>query len=85
MFNMQSCSYGKTPIVKGNRFSKGQCSRNDIERDQMKVVSYYLVMGSLMYAQVCICLDIAFFVDMLSRYLNNPGQSHRKAAKKVLR
>ena len=24
-FNMQSCSSGKTPIVKGDRFSKGQC------------------------------------------------------------
>ena len=23
MFNIQSCSYGKTPIVKGNIFSKG--------------------------------------------------------------
>ena len=51
----------------------------------MKVVSYYLVMGSLMYAQVCTRPDIAFFVNMLSKYLNDPGQSHRKAAKKVLR
>ena len=25
MFNMQSCSFGKTPIVKGDRFFKGQC------------------------------------------------------------
>ena len=25
MFNMQSCSFGKAPIVKGDRFSKGQC------------------------------------------------------------
>ena len=24
-FNMQSCSFGKAPIVKGDRFSKGQC------------------------------------------------------------
>ena len=40
MFNMQSCSSSKTPIVKGNRFSKGQCPKNDIERDQMKAISY---------------------------------------------
>ena len=32
-FNMQSCSSSKTPIVKGDRFSKGQCPQNDIERD----------------------------------------------------
>ena len=24
-FNMQSYSFGKAPIVKGDRFSKGQC------------------------------------------------------------
>ena len=33
MFNMQSCSSGKAPIVKGDRFSKGQCLQNDIKRD----------------------------------------------------
>ena len=25
MFNMQLCSFGKTLIVKGDKFSKGQC------------------------------------------------------------
>ena len=48
--NMQLCSYGKTPIVKSDRFSKGQCPQNDIKRDQMKAVPYSLVLGSLMYA-----------------------------------
>ena len=33
MFNMQSCSSGKASIVKDDRFSKGQCSQNDIGRD----------------------------------------------------
>ena len=45
-FNMQSCSSGKAPIVKGDRFSKGQCPRNDIERDQLKAVPYSSVVGS---------------------------------------
>ena len=31
--NMQSCSSGKAPIVKGDRFSKDQCFHNDIERE----------------------------------------------------
>ena len=52
-FNIQSCSFCKAPIVKGDRFSKGQCPHNDIERDQMKTVPYSSVMGILMYAQVC--------------------------------
>ena len=51
----------------------------------MKAVPYSSVVGSLMYAQVCTCPDIAFVVNVLGRYLSDPGQSHWKAAKKVLR
>ena len=63
-FNMQSGSSGKAPIVKGDRFSKGECPQNDIERDQMKAIPYSSVMGSLMYAQVCTHPDIAFVVGV---------------------
>ena len=49
-FNMQSCSFGKTPTIKGDRFFKGKCPHNDIERDQMKEIPYSSVVGSLMYA-----------------------------------
>ena len=51
----------------------------------MKAVSYSSVVGSLMPAQVCTHPDIAFVVDVLGRYLSDPGQSHWKAVKKVLR
>ena len=47
---MQLCSSCKVPIVKGDGFSKSQCPQNDIERDHMKTVPYYSVVGSLMYA-----------------------------------
>ena len=73
---MQSCFSSKTPIVKGDRFSKGQCPHNDIERDQMKAVPYSSVMGSLMYAQVCTHPDITFVVGVLDKYLSDLGQSH---------
>ena len=38
-----------------------------------------------MYTQACTCPNIAFIVSVLGRYLSDPGQSHLKAAKKVLR
>ena len=85
MFNMKSCSSSKTSIVKGDKFFKGQCPQNDIERYQMKTVPYSLVMGSLIYAQVCTRLDIAFVVGVLGRYLSDPSQSHWKIATKFLR
>ena len=51
-FNIQSCSSVKAPIVKGDGFSNGQCPHNDIKRNHMKAISYSLVVGNLMYAQV---------------------------------
>ena len=71
---MQSCSFGEAPIVKGNRFSKGQCPHNDIERDKMKAIPYSSVVGNLMYAQVCTHPDIVFVVSLLGRYLSDLGQ-----------
>ena len=70
MFNMQSCSSSKAPIVKDDKFSKGQCPHNDIERVNIKAVSYSSVVGSLMYARVCTRLDIVFVVGVLGRYLS---------------
>ena len=84
-FNMQSCSSGKAPIVKGNTFSKSQCPHNDIERDKMKSLFYSSLVDSLMYAQVCTRPDISFVVGVLGMYLSNPSQSDWKAAKKILR
>ena len=51
----------------------------------MKAIPYSSVVGSLMYAQVCTRPDIAFIVSVLGKYLSDPGQSHWKVAKKVLR
>ena len=42
----------------------------------MKAIPYSFVIGSLMYAQVCTHLDIAYVVGVLSRYLSDLSQSH---------
>ena len=76
MFNMKSCSSNKAPIVNDDKFSKGQCPQNDIERDQMKAIPYSSVVGNLMYAQVCTHPDISFYVGLLGMYLSDIGQSY---------
>ena len=84
-FNTHNCSSTRAPIVKGDKFSKAQCSQNDDEREETSTIPYSSLVGSLMYAQVCTCPDLAVVVGMLGRYLSNPGGQHWKAAKKVLR
>nr|KYP68561.1 Retrovirus-related Pol polyprotein from transposon TNT 1-94 [Cajanus cajan] len=51
----------------------------------MEKISYAFAVGSLMYAQVCTCPDIAFSVNALGRYLSDPGLGHWKFVKKVFR
>ena len=75
-FGMKDCAPGDTPIAKSDKFSLLQCPRNEIEKKEMGNIPYALAIGSLMYAQVCTRLDIAYIVGMLSRYLSNPGMVH---------
>ncbi|XP_058008332.1 secreted RxLR effector protein 161-like [Hevea brasiliensis] len=51
----------------------------------MQKVPYASAVGSLMYAQVYTCPDIAYIVGMLGRYLSNPGMDNWKAAKRAMR
>jgi hypothetical protein len=82
---MSDCKSSVAPITKGERFSKDQCPKNELEQQQMKSISYVSAVGSLMYAQVCTRPDIALAVGMLGRYQSNPGLEHWKAAKRVIR
>ena len=82
---MHNCSSGSVPITKGERISKDRCPKNDRERMAMKNVYYYLAVGSLMYAQVCIRPDITFVVGVLDRFMSNPDLIHYQTIKKVFR
>jgi hypothetical protein len=73
------------PILKRTKFGNFQCPKNQYEIDEMKVVAYISVVGSLMYAQVCTCPDLVFVTRMLGRYQINPGKCHYDGIKKVLR
>ena len=64
-FGMKDGVPGDTPIAKGHKFNFLQCPRNEIEKKEMVKISYALVVGSLMYAQVWMCSDIAYIVGSL--------------------
>ncbi|KAD7477055.1 hypothetical protein E3N88_00191 [Mikania micrantha] len=81
-FNMQQCSPSVAPVVKGDSFGSYQCPKSEAEIDQMRLISYASVVGSLMYAQVCTRPNIAYITGMLGMYQSNPGLDYWKAAKK---
>ena len=51
----------------------------------MEKVFYASVMGSLMYAMLCIRPDISYAIGMVSRYQSNPGEVYWKVVKRILR
>ena len=62
-----------------------QCSKNDEEKNQMSKVPYASAIESSMYAMLCTRSDICFAVGKVSYYQSNPGPSHWKAVKRILR
>jgi hypothetical protein len=50
----------------------------------MKVVIYASVVGSLQYAEVCACPDLAFVTELLDRFQSNLKNEHWELEKKVL-
>ena len=46
-FSMHKCSSSPAPIVKGDRYRDFQCPRNQYELNQIKVVPYASIVGSL--------------------------------------
>ena len=84
-FGLHDCKPGDTPMAKGDKFSLSQCPKNNFEIQKMQQIPYASAIGSLMYAQVCTCPDIAYIVGMLGKYLSNPGKDHWIAAKRVIR
>jgi hypothetical protein len=51
----------------------------------MKKVPYREAIGSLMYASVATRPDITYAVSTLSQFLENPGEAHWEAVKRVFR
>jgi Reverse transcriptase (RNA-dependent DNA polymerase) len=84
-YGLKNYKLGNTPVAKGDKFSLDQCPKTELEKSEMHKIPYASLIGSLMYAQVCTCPDIAYITGMLGRYLSNPGMNHWKAAKMVLR
>ena len=84
-YGMHDCKPLDTPIAKGDNLSLSQCQKNALEIPEMKKFMYAQVVVSLIYAQVCSRPYIAYIVGVLGWYMSNPGMTHWKAEKWVLR
>ncbi len=70
-------------MVPGIVYSKDHSPTSPDEEVCMKKTPYHKAIGSLMYAAVATCPDIAFTMSALSQFLGNPGIMHWEAVKRV--
>ena len=84
-FNLQDAKAVDTPMLPSVSYSKRDSPANDMEREHMARVPYWEAIGSLMYASVATRPDITFAVSTLSQFLDNPGEAHWEAVKRVYR
>jgi len=74
-----------TPFVAHFRLSAESCPQYEEDIEKMSHVPYCSAVGSLMYAMVCIRLDLSHAVSVLSCYMHNPEKYHWEAMKWILR
>lgn len=84
-FNMKEAKGMSIPVDPHTRLSKEMSPNTQAGKEEMDRIPYASLVGSLLFAANVTRFDIAFGVNVLSRYLQNPGLQHWKAAKRILR
>ena len=82
-FYLEGSKIHITPLDPNVKLTKDQCPHTQ-EQLTMAKIPYREVIGSLMWAAITTRLNIAFAVSLLSQFLENPGEFHWKAMKRVL-
>jgi hypothetical protein len=80
-FNMHDSKPVSTPIAPHFKLSSSQSPGIDSEFEYMSKVPYSSVIGSLMYAMVCLRPDLSYAMSLVSRYMANPSKEHWNAVK----
>jgi transposase InsO family protein len=84
-FSLSDARPYQIPMTPSVTLSKRDVPSNASEASHMSRVPYREAIGSLMYASVATRPDITFAVSTLSQFLENPGEIHWEACKRVFR
>jgi hypothetical protein len=83
-FNMSNCTISEIPALTSIHLSKQHCASTEEEINEMLKVPYRQLIGSLLFACTTLVPEIAAAVSKLSEFMNNPGPTHWREAKRVL-
>lgn len=84
-FNMADCNPISTPVDPNQKLTSEMSPKSNVEKCEMANIPYQEAVGSILYLAQCTRPDIAFAVNNVSRFNNNPGSAHWVAVKRILR
>ena len=84
-FRMHESKLVSTPSGQHDKFSTKDAPNSDEEREKMALIPYSNGVGSIMYDMVYSKPDLAYAVNMVSRFMTNPRPKHWEALKWVFR
>ena len=84
-FNMLDSKRGLLQVRHGIHLSKTMSPKTSEEIVEMAKVPYASVIGSLTYAMLCTRPDIAYVVNVTSRFQSNPGLEHWVVVKAIFK
>jgi hypothetical protein len=67
-FNMQDSKKHFLPMSHVITLSKKQCPSEPDEQERMRAIHYALVIGSILYAMLCMRPDVSYAISDMSRY-----------------
>ena len=75
---MQNVKPVSTLLAAHFRLSSAISPQSEDDIDYMSRVPYSNAMGYLMYAMICSHPNLSYVVNVVSRYIANPGKEHWK-------
>ncbi len=84
-FNMEECKPIGTSLDVNSKLLKLMEEEFQGIEEEMQIIPYKAVVGSLMYAMVGTRPDLAFPVNMVSQFMSRAGPSHWMAMKRIMR
>jgi hypothetical protein len=69
----------------GITLSKKLCPTDPDEQKRMRAIPYASAIGSIMYAMICMQLDVSYAQSAMIRYQSNYGDAHWMIVKNILK
>lgn len=84
-YNMADCNPISTPVDPNQKLTKDMSPKSKADMEEMAMIPYQEAVGSILYLAQCTRPDIAYAVNNVSRFNQNPGKAHWTAVKRIFR